>query len=82
IGATTDPYDPAAVQASAGAIFGLCVARTTPEELRDWKQRHGVTMIGAAPAAATDFRDARYQRPLLIVMGGERHGISPAVAAC
>jgi TrmH family RNA methyltransferase len=39
IGPATDPYDPAAVRASMGAVFSQRLVRASREELAAWKRR-------------------------------------------
>lgn len=76
VGATTDPYDPAAVRASMGAIFSQRLARTDLDELASWKTAGGWHVVGTSDSAATDYQAARYDAPLLLFMGSEREGLS------
>jgi TrmH family RNA methyltransferase len=76
IGQTTDPYDPAAVRASAGAICSQRLIRTSPEAFGRWARQHRINLVGTSPAAPTDYRSAAYPRPLALLMGGERYGLS------
>ena len=73
---TTDPYHPAAVRATMGAIFAQRFARATPAELLAWKERHGGLLVGTSPHAATDYRAVRYRPPVVLFMGWERQGLS------
>jgi TrmH family RNA methyltransferase len=46
---------------------------------------HGGRIVadGTSPGAATDYRAARYARPLVLVLGSERNGLDPAqLGAC
>jgi TrmH family RNA methyltransferase len=80
---TADPYDPLAVRASLGALFGLPLARAGFGELVAWAAAHGARLVGTSPGAATDYRQGRYARPLVLVLGGERRGLAPEqLAAC
>lgn len=74
---SVDPFDPVAVRATMGAIFAQRLIRATPGQLAAWKRQNGVTLVGAAPSAAVDYRDAAYPRPLAVLMGGERRGLAP-----
>ncbi len=76
LGDCTDPYDPVAVRASVGAIFGLRLVRTTFEAFAHWKRRHTVAVVGTSPAAAADYRAVAYRTPLVLLMGCERLGLS------
>ncbi|GAC1398892.1 MAG: RNA methyltransferase [Chloroflexota bacterium] len=83
LGTSTDPYDPAAVRGSMGAIFSQRVVRTTFEDFARWTRRHGYTVVGTSSSAALDYQEAAYHPPCVILMGSERMGLSDAqVAAC
>ena len=77
LGRTTDPYDPLAARASLGAIFSQRLVRTNFAEFAAWKQQHRYMVVGTSAAAATDYREAAYQPPLVLLMGSERRGLSP-----
>lgn len=73
---TTDPYDPAALRASMGAIFAQRLARASFATFADWKRRHGYVVVGAAGAAPRDYQAVAYAPPLVLLMGSEREGLS------
>jgi TrmH family RNA methyltransferase len=75
LGNTTDPYDPAAVRASLGAIFSQRLVRASFAEFAAWCRRHGVTVVGTSPAAAQDYQAVAYQPPLVLLMGSEPRGL-------
>lgn len=77
LGDAVDPYDPATVRATMGAIFSVRFARTTPLLFTDWLRRQGATLVGTSPHAPQDYQQVRYPRPLVVWMGGERQGLSP-----
>ncbi len=76
LGNATDPYNPAAVKASMGALFSLTVARSEWLAVHTWQRQSGITMTGTSDHAAVDYQAAEYQRPLILLMGSERHGLS------
>ena len=76
LGHTTDPYDPAAVRASLGAIFSQRLVRTSFAEFADWKRQHGCQVVGTSPSASTDYQGIAYRRPLVLLMGSEPRGLS------
>jgi TrmH family RNA methyltransferase len=78
LGHTTDPYDPAAVRASLGAVFARRLVRASLAEFAGWKQRHGCTVVGTSPAATLDYQTVAYRRPLALLMGSEPRGLSSA----
>ncbi len=77
LGASTDPYDPAALRASMGAVFAQRLARADVAQFAAWKQQHGYRVVGTSGAAACDYQKAVYAPPLVLLMGSERLGLSP-----
>jgi TrmH family RNA methyltransferase len=76
LGDTTDPYDPATVRATMGALLFQQFVRTTPSEFAAWKRRTGALLVGTSPSATKDYRALTYPRPLVLWMGPERQGLS------
>jgi len=76
LGATADPYDPQCIRASVGAIFGQRLVRAGVAEFADWKRRSNAVVVGTSPAAPEDYRRADYAPPAVLLMGGERAGLS------
>ncbi len=76
VGPTTDPYDPAAVRASMGAIFTQRLIRASWAEFAAWKQIVDITLIGASDKATADYQAVTYRPPLVLLMGSERQGLS------
>jgi TrmH family RNA methyltransferase len=76
LGNTTDPYDPAAVRASLGAIFSQRLARASFAEFAAWRRRHNIVVVGTSPAAALDYKAVAYQPPLVLLMGSEPRGLA------
>lgn len=77
-GQSTDPYHPIAVRGSLGAIFSQRVLQASDASLTTWLKSGLHTVIGASPQAQVDYREADYGRPVVLVMGNERAGITPA----
>ena len=83
LGESTDPYDPAAVRASMGAVFSQRLVRAGEQGLLDWKARHGMHMVGTSDRAPIDYRTAEYPLPLILLMGSERAGLrNESAASC
>ncbi len=78
IGNTADPYDPAAVRASMGAVLAKRLVRTNFEAFLAWKLRYNVPVIGTSPAATTDYQAVAYRAPTVLCMGCERKGLPQA----
>lgn len=71
-----DPYDPAVVRATMGALFRQAIVRTNPEQLLKWVQDAGIRVIGASPDGAESYRQADYSRPIVLMLGSERKGLT------
>ena len=83
LGDTTDPYHPAALRASMGAIFAQRLVRATFADFVRWKCEGGYTVVGASVTAAHEYRQIAYPSPLVLLMGSERRGLSAEQqAAC
>lgn len=66
---TADPFGAKAVRASAGNVFRLEVARTSPTDLE------GLTLVGASATGGTPYGEADLDVDA-IVLGSEAHGLS------
>lgn len=76
IGNCTDPYAPTAVKASMGAIFSMDLVKTEWEDFYPLIKAKDIPLVGTSDHAETDYQVHRYQRPLVLLMGSERHGLS------
>ncbi len=81
IDAATDPWHPTCIRASMGALFWHPVATATFDEFASWARRHDYRIVGASARGAVDYRQADYTRPLILLMGSEREGLSDAQKA-
>lgn len=81
LGDSVDPYDPATVRASMGALFGQRLVRTTLDAFLQWKAAQGGWLVGTAPTAPADYHAVVYPAPTVLLMGGERKGLPPALQA-
>lgn len=83
LGDTTDPYHPAALRASMGALFAQRLVRAGWEQFVAWKQQGGHMVVGTSGAAEQEYRTVEYPLPFVLLMGSERLGLSPVQqAAC
>jgi TrmH family RNA methyltransferase len=76
LGNSTDPYDPAAVKSSMGALFSLELVQADWPAFLKWKSDKGISLIGTSDHAEEDYQAISYRRPLILLMGSERHGLS------
>ena len=76
LGDRIDPFDPAVVRATMGALFKQTLVRANADQLRRWVLKHNVQVIGASPDGAMDYNQVSYTRPALLMLGGERKGLT------
>jgi RNA methyltransferase, TrmH family len=76
IGPSADPYDPAAVKASMGALFTVPLARAgSTAEFLDWAQRGGVRVVATSARGSVTCWQADLAPPLVILLGSEGSGL-------
>ena len=79
---SADPYHPSAVRASMGALFWPPVVTTRFADFAHWASSHGYHVIGTSAHGSVDYRAVpAYERPVILLMGSEREGLSPEQAA-
>ena len=76
LGQSVDPFDPAVVRASMGALFQQSFVRASMAQLRDWAQQHHLQVVGASPDGTVAFDQLHYTHPTLLLLGEERRGLS------
>lgn len=73
---STDPTSVEAVRASMGAWFTIPCIHASTSEFLQWKQNHGANLLGAAlDPRATDYRQADYRAPAVLLLGNEAQGL-------
>lgn len=72
---STDPYDPAAVRGSMGAIFSLELVKTSFSRFAEWKRYQRIPIVGTSDKAANDYHYADYPDLFILLMGSERQGL-------
>jgi RNA methyltransferase, TrmH family len=77
-----DPYHPTAVRASLGSIFWHPIASASFTEWAQWAQRQGYHVYGTSARGSVEYKEVEaYERPLLVLLGSEREGLSREQAA-
>jgi RNA methyltransferase, TrmH family len=79
IGDSADPYDPATVRASMGALFSQQFVRTSLEAFAAWKIRRQCTLVGTSPSAEKEYHALTYPGSTILLMGSEKRGLSDAI---
>ncbi len=76
IGPAADPYDPAAVKASMGALFEVPVAQAAAgAEFLAWAAAERVAVLAAALTGERTCWEAEFWPPLAILLGSEGDGL-------
>ncbi len=77
-----DPYHPSAVRASMGAIFWHPLVMAKFSEFVPWAKNQHYKIYGTSAHASQDYQAVeRFERPLVLLMGSEREGLTPFQSA-
>jgi len=75
---TTDLYNPNAIRASAGTIFGLALASAPTDDVLAWLRARDIRVVTARVDADLAYTEADLIGPLAIVLGTEAGGLTSA----
>ncbi len=76
IGPSADPFDPAAVKASMGALFTVpVVPAASAAEFLDWAAARDLTTVATSGRASVSCWDADLRPPLALLLGSEGTGL-------
>ena len=78
--ARTDLFNPNAIRASAGTIFGVPLAAAATTEVLPWLGEQGLRIVTARADAERVYTDADLTGPLAIALGAEAEGLSASWA--
>ena len=81
VGECCDPYSVEAVRATMGSVFAVPLIKASEAEFAAWRNGWPGSVVGTLLSAETDYREADYARPTLILMGNEQQGLPPDMAA-
>jgi TrmH family RNA methyltransferase len=80
LGKSVDPYDPESIRASMGSLFALpVVICPVLSDFVAWAGERNLRLIGTSAHAKRSYREVSYQRPLALMFGNERKGLSEAL---
>jgi TrmH family RNA methyltransferase len=74
---TTDPWNPNAIRASLGTIFGRPVVTATSAEVIAFLRERAIRPLAAIVEASTAYTDADLSGPIALVLGSEADGLGP-----
>jgi RNA methyltransferase, TrmH family len=79
---SVDPYHSTSVRASLGSIFWYPIVSTSFVEWSRWARQHVYHVYGTSAKGSVDYQAVEvYERPLIVLLGSERQGLSPEQAA-
>ena len=73
---SVDPYDPAVIRASMGAVFRQQFIRTNHQKLKRRIKNISYSVIGASPDGAHNFQQFSYPHSVFLMLGEERQGLT------
>ncbi len=77
-----DPFHPSAVRASMGAIFWYPLVAAKFSDFVTWARTRRYKIYGTSAHANQDYQTIeRFERPLVLLMGSEREGLTPFQSA-
>jgi TrmH family RNA methyltransferase len=81
LGGGVDPYHPAVVRASMGALFWIPVYTASFAEFLKWKRAHACQLIGTSAHGGTNSRGFAPTAPWVLLLGSEQKGLSEETKA-
>jgi RNA methyltransferase, TrmH family len=80
IGDATDPYAPAAIAASRGALFSVPLVRVEHAgDVFEWSRKQHLRVVTTSDGASQTLWEANLRAPLLVVLGNEGEGLPPEI---
>jgi TrmH family RNA methyltransferase len=72
----TDIFNPNVVRASIGTLFTVPIIECSGDEAIAWCRQHQVKILAATPHTETVYTDVDMTRPVAVVVGTEKWGLS------
>lgn len=70
-----DPFSVESVRASMGALFTQDIATARWNEFVTWLRSGDAQLVGTSLKATTDYLEAEYRKPCLLLVGNEQQGL-------
>ena len=77
-GEGTDPWNPAAIRASMGAVFSVPTVAAPGAEVRAWLNRWALRVVAATPDVEDEVWYADLTGPIALLLGPEHEGLDDA----
>lgn len=74
--AATDIYNPNAIRASLGTIFGIPITQSSTADAIAWLKSNNIQIVTTSPDSQIVYANADLTGPVAIVMGSEADGVS------
>lgn len=72
-----DPFQPACVRASMGALFSVPFAQSGFDDFAGWAAENDLRLVGTSARASLDYRSMKLDsRPTVLVLGSEQKGLT------
>src|SRR5699024_633580 len=79
---TADPWDPATIRASMGAVFSVPTARLADTtQLRQWAADRSAAVATTAARAPQSLWQARFPDRVVVLLGSEQQGLDDRTLA-
>jgi TrmH family RNA methyltransferase len=77
LGQGADPWDPACIRASMGALFSQKLVCCAVRDFVDWARSSKLSIVGSSPAGLLSYKNLRCRWPVVLLIGSEKLGLSP-----
>lgn len=74
-GPGTDPWNPASIRASMGAVFSVATIAAPEPEVASWLGRQDLSVVAATPEARDEIWDVDLSGPVALLLGPEHEGL-------
>ena len=72
-----EPFHPSSVRASMGTMFWHPLVSTSFVDFSAWAKQNGYMIYGTSAHALEDYQEvAHYKRPMILLLGSEREGLT------